>query len=236
MRLGDKKIIYIRKSRQSKRRFSFFLIVLLTVSVIIYSGIYFLDTVRPVIISNAKSKAHRIAQKAINDAVIKLLSNEEITYEDVINLKRSDDGIVVAAESNLEGINILKSKITMEIQDYISGLGTAEISFPVGAFFGTDILAGVGPKVSLEFMPDGMAEVEFLSKFEDSGINQTKLSIDLLVKTTVGLLIPGGDTNIEVKTTVPVVRTVIVGDIPGSYTNVERDGESYEDDVLELAE
>lgn len=236
MRLGKEKIICIRKSRQSKKRFSLLLIVLMSFVLIIYSGIYFLETVRPVIIDNAKFKAHRIAQQAINTAIIKLFSENGVSYSDVIDIKRAEDGTVIAAESNLEGINILKSKIIMETQNYISELDTAEILIPLGAFFGTDILAGVGPRVSLEFMPDGISEVDFISKFEDGGINQTKLSIDLNVSTTVSLLIPGANTNIDVKTTVPVVRTIIVGDVPNSYTNVEREGESYEDDVLELAE
>lgn len=236
MRLGEKKIIHIRKSRQSKRKISFCIIMLVSVSLVLYSGIYFLETVRPVIIRNAKAKAHRIAQSAINDAIIKLLGEGDISYSDVIELKRTEDGKVVAAESNLEGVNILKSKIITEIQNHISQLDTAEVSLPLGAFFGTDILAGVGPRISLEFMPDGTAEVDFTSKFEDSGINQTKLSIDLSVKTTVGLLVPGENTDVEVKTIIPVVRTIIVGDIPNSYTNVERNGEEFEDDVLELAE
>lgn len=236
MRLGEKKIIHIRKSRQSKRKISFCIIMLVSVSLVLYSGIYFLETVRPVIIRNAKAKAHRIAQSAINDAIIKLLGEGDISYSDVIELKRTENGKVVAAESNLEGVNILKSKIITEIQNHISQLDTAEVSLPLGAFFGTDILAGVGPRISLEFMPDGTAEVDFTSKFEDSGINQTKLSIDLSVKTTVGLLVPGENTDVEVKTIIPVVRTIIVGDIPNSYTNVERNGEEFEDDVLELAE
>ena len=236
MRLGKEKIIYIRKSRQSKKRFSLLLVVLISSVIIIYLGIYFLEIVRPVIINNAKFKAHRIAQQAINSAIIKLFTENGVSYSDVIEIKRAEDGTVIAAESNLEGINILKSKIIMETQNYISELDTAEIQIPLGAFFGTDILAGVGPRVSLEFMPDGISEVDFISKFEDAGINQTKLSIDLNVSTTVSLLVPGADTNIYVKTTVPVVRTIIVGDVPNSYTNVEREGESYEDDVLELAE
>ncbi len=236
MRLGKEKIIYIRKSRQSKKRFSLLLVVLISSVIIIYSGIYFLEIVRPVIINNAKFKAHRIAQQAINSAIIKLFTENGVSYSDVIEIKRAEDGTVIAAESNLEGINILKSKIIMETQNYISELDTAEIQIPLGAFLGTDILAGVGPMVSLEFMPDGISEVDFISKFEDAGINQTKLSIDLNVSTTVSLLVPGADTNIYVKTTVPVVRTIIVGDVPNSYTNVEREGESYEDDVLELAE
>ena len=39
-----------------------------------------------------------------------------------------------------------------------------------------------------------------------------------------------------VETTVPIIQTVIVGDIPESYTNVDRDGYQFEDDVLQLAE
>ena len=39
----------------------------------------------------------------------------------------------------------------------------------------------------------------------------------------------------QVETTVPVVQTVIVGEVPGSYVNVDRDGQQFEEDVLQLA-
>ena len=234
MRLGEKKILYIRKSGMEKRRISVLVIVIISVIMLIFAGVYFVETVKPVILSNAKSKAHRIAQRAVNDAVCTLFAESAVKSSDVITLVKDSDGKIVAAESNLEGVNLLKARLVTEIQNNILGIDSAEISMPLGAFFGSNIFAGLGPEISLAFMPDGIAEVEFDSKFEDSGINQTKLSVDLKVKTTVGLLIPGMSTDVDVFSTVPIVRTVIAGDVPDSHTYVERDNSEHQEDIFNL--
>lgn len=236
MRLGEKRIICMRGGRSRKRKLSVLPLVLLVVTIIVYTGISFFKTARSVMIDNAKTEAHRIAQKAINDAVLNVFASSGISYEEIVVLKRADDGKIVAAESNLSGVARLKTEITKEIQSYISNLNGAEVRIPLGAFFGTDLFAGSGPIVTLEFMPDAVTNVDFVSEFENGGINQTRLTVELDVKTKVGMIMPGADTYVTVRTNVPIIQTVIVGEVPQSYTNVERDGYEFEDDVLELAE
>ena len=43
--------------------------------------------------------------------------------------------------------------------------------------------------------------------------------------------VSGADT---VETEIPVVQTVIVGKVPESYINIDRMGEAYEGDVMDL--
>ena len=45
----------------------------------------------------------------------------------------------------------------------------------------------------------------------------------------------GKNKTVEVKTKMPVIQTIIVGDVPDTYTNVERSGDELEDDVLEMS-
>lgn len=233
MRLGERRILYIKKSRNAGM-ISSLVIVIIFILVLIFTGIFFFKNVKPVILSNAKSKAHRIAQKAVNDAVCTLFAENAMKSTDVITLVKDADGKIVAAESNLEGVNLLRARLVTEIQKNITSLDIAEIRMPLGAFFGNDIFAGVGPEVSISFMPDGITEVEFESRFNDSGINQTELAVDLKVKTTVGLLIPGMSTNVDVLSTVPIIRTVIAGDVPDSHTYVERDDSEHQEDIFNL--
>lgn len=187
-------------------------------------------------ISLAETEAQHIAQRAANDAILKMFAKNGVSYSDVVVFEKGEDGKIVAAKSNLEGVNRLKAELTTMIQDYITEIDTAEITIPLGTVMGTDILAGIGPRFSVDFVPYGVTEVDFISNFENAGINQTRLTVDLSVKTDVGLVMPTASAGASVETTVPVIQTVIVGDVPDSYTNVERDGYEFEDDVLELAE
>ena len=184
----------------------------------------------------ARAHAQNIAQQAINDAVLSLFAEGEIDSGDILIFEKDDRGGISEVKSNLDVVSRLKAELTMRIQDYIAGLKSTKIKLPVGSFTGTDILAGVGPYFSLEFVPYGMTTVDFVSEFTDSGINQTRLSVELDVKTSVGLLMPTASSVSRVSTKVPVISTVIVGDVPDGYTNVDREDGSFEDDVLQLAE
>jgi len=236
MRLGTRKIIYLRKSKESKKKFfAFFIIMILFITLSVCFS-YFLDVIRPAMISLAKTNAKRLTEQAINDAIITVFADDKVSYKDVIVLEKKEDGSITAAKSNLEGVNRLKAVLSNQIQKNINKNDTAVVSLPLGTITGTDILAGVGPRFNVQFVPYGNTSVNFNSKFEETGINQTRLIITLEVDTSVGLLIPTISTSVNVKTEVPVIQTIIVGDVPNSYTNVERSGEAYEDDVLQLAE
>ena len=234
LRLGDKKIIYIRKSRESKKKFSAFLIVLLFVSFVIFGALYFAKEVRPVMISLAKTQSKVMAQRAINNAIISIFADNPLSYEDVLIIEKEDNGSVSAVKSNLESVNKLKAELLTKIQNYISEIERLEVYIPLGTIMGSDIFSGIGPSFSVDFVPSGIAAVDFVSKFEDAGINQTRLTIDLNVKATIMLVMPSASAGIDVETKVPVIQTVIVGDVPQSYTNVERTGEEYEEDLMNL--
>ena len=74
------------------------------------------------------------------------------------------------------------------------------------------------------------------TKFSHEGINQTIFEVEAEVTADVSVFMPTIRTSEKVCAKVPVISAIIVGDVPQSYTNVDRHGEEYEDDVLELIE
>ena len=235
MRLGERKLFHIRKSREQKRRFSGFLLVFLFLTLIVYSLVYFMKTIKPIMIVLAETKAQQIAQQAVNDAVIDIFASKGTDISDVLIYEKDDIGSIVAVKSNFDGVNRLKSELALMILDNITEMEKTDIKLPLGMVFGNDMLSTLGPMFTVEFVPYGITAVDFISEFEDAGINQTRLSVELNVKTNVGLLMTGKNETIEVETKVPVIQTVIVGDVPETYTNVERTGDDLEDDVLEMS-
>ncbi len=233
MRLGNKKIINIRKSRESKKKFlAFFILSGVIISVMLFVS-YFLEAIRPMMIEVSKNEAKVLANDAINDAVISIFA-ENLSFEDIYTFEKNGNNDILAVKYNLEKVNLLKSKLSLKIQENIEKTKETRITLPLGTLLGTDILAGMGPKFSVEFMPYGIAQTEFLSEFSDSGINQTRLIINLSVKTSLGLIMPTAKAKIDISQTVPVVQTVIVGDVPESYTNIDREGYEYEGDVMDI--
>ena len=92
-----------------------------------------------------------------------------------------------------------------------------------------------GIRIPVLVVPIEILSVDFKSELVDSGINQTLYRLNIEVEIAVKLLLPIGSEIFNVKTTVPVVQTVIVGDIPDSYTNVEGVKETGPDTILDIA-
>ncbi|MBE7035927.1 MAG: sporulation protein YunB [Ruminococcaceae bacterium] len=232
MRLGEKKRICIKNNRINRKKVSGFLILLLFVSMIGTCIIYFLKSVQPLLLEMARNQTKVIAEQAVQRAVGKLFEN--ISYTEFIKLSRLEDGTISALESDMMRVNQLKAEASIVIQKEIGEIDETEIKVPLGSVTGSVLFAGMGPDLPVTLVPYGRTEVEFKSEFTESGINQTHLEISLMAKSHVGIIMPTGRTAAEIVTELPVVQTVIVGKIPDNYVNIDRVGEEFEGDVMDL--
>ncbi|MBO5733935.1 MAG: sporulation protein YunB, partial [Clostridia bacterium] len=123
-----------------------------------------------------------------------------------------------------------------EVTEALNGISESQLSIPLGTLSGTDIFYGVGPRVPIKIVPYGYAVADIETRFYDTGINQTAFEVVAKVHANVSVLMPTIRQSMKITASVPVASAVVVGDVPDSYTNVERHGLDYEDDVLELIE
>jgi sporulation protein YunB len=234
LRLGARKLIYVRRNRINKKKVSVFLVVVLFIMLVLYSALFFLKTVRPILAAVSEAQANYMATKVINDSVNGIFTDSGITYQDLVAFERDTAGNIKAVQSNMASVNELKATVSIAALEKIANLSEAGIEIPMGSLLGSDLLAGMGPRINVKLMPVGNIYVNFLSGFQEAGINQTKLEINLEVEANVMLLMPTIRKNSKVVTKLPVIQTVIVGDVPDSYTNVEREGGTFENDILDV--
>ncbi|SNS36116.1 sporulation protein YunB [Anaerovirgula multivorans] len=130
------------------------------------------------------------------------------------------DLIIVA---NTMMMNKVASDVALTIQEHLKQIQTASEKIPLGNALGSQLLAQYGPKFKLTVTPLGMVDVNFGTEFEQSGINQTRHRIFLIVNTKVRVIIPFSSNTIEVTTYIPVAETIIVGRVPMNYINVPKD-------------
>lgn len=235
MRLGSKRRICFRTNRVNKKKVSGFLCFIFAIVALLAGALYFLKSVRPVMAELAKSKAQYLAIDMIESAVAEIFREDPISYSDIVTLEKDSDGKIRALQSNLSSVNRLKADISLGIQQKIAELSETELLIPAGSLSGYDFFAGVGPRIRVTLLPYGDTRAEFESSFESAGINQTRLVVNLKVKTSLGLLMPTVNTTCAIESTVPVLQTIIVGEIPDSYLNVDREGGTPAEDALELA-
>lgn len=234
MRLGSKR--YLPAFGKSKKTAGIILGILLFFTVVVFSLFYTLYILRPAVISMAKSRAKEIGIMTLNKVVAEKLKNENINVDDLIEYKYDANGKIASLSGNVITASKLKSELAIEATDAIRNISKSEIGLTLGSLSGVDILYGIGPTIPVEIKPYGYADADIKTKFHQEGINQTAFEIVAQISADVHILMPTISKSEKITTSVPMASAVIVGDVPSSYTNVDRDGYDYEDDVLQLAE
>ena len=182
--------------------------------------------IRPIVIAVAKSKLDYIGNKIVNAAVEKRFKN--VNYSDLVIINKDANEKVAAISVDFAKLNLLKSGVMLDVAEKIESLSETDIKIPLGNFFDTELLMGIGPKVSFKIVPYGTVYVDFRDEF--TAIHEIYLD----VKTTVAAIIPGMKTTSQITTSVMVAHTVIVGEVPESYTGVNEIQGKIEDYILDV--
>lgn len=170
----------------------------------------------------AEYRVKSIVTRAVSSAVDENFP-ENINYNDIVSISKAENGKITSIQTDVGKLNRIFAKVSLSVQDKLSELEKEKISIPLGAILGNRLFATEGPNINLGIIPYGNVETDFKSEFNSAGINQTKHRIYLLVRTEVGVGIPFIEKKTVVTTSLPVAETVIVGEVPGSYINVEID-------------
>ena len=118
-------------------------------------------------------------------------------------------------------INKIASDIALKVERRLQNNKDEEISVPVGALTGNKYLAGMGPGMKIKAIPTGNVITELKTEFEAQGINQTMYRIYLELKCETNILTPYKTIEQEIINQVLLVETLIVGDVPQTYYNLE---------------
>lgn len=175
----------------------------------------------PVICERAGSQLQSDITVICNEAVLDYIDSSNLKYTDIISIERSADGNIRAMNTEIANVNRMKSGILLDIQRKIDEIEEIGVTFPINGFFGF----GGGIEIPVKLISVECVEAELEPAFESVGINQTRLDITLKVKASGKLLLAGQDTEVEVATDVPIAQTIIVGDVPDTYLNVEKNSD-----------
>lgn len=216
---------YSENKKEDFKKITFIFSTILILSIFIGSFIYVDTSLRPTITVLAETKALELANRSINKAVGEIVK-DKINYSDLINTKLDSQGKITMMQSNTIMMNKIASDIALQIQDELKQVKTTTSYIPIGTALKSPILAKYGPKLKVSIEPIGTVSVDFKTDFESSGINQTRHRIYLEAKTQVKVVIPLTTSTKEIKAQIPICETIIVGDVPGSYVNIPKEGVS----------
>ncbi|MGI6703490.1 MAG: sporulation protein YunB [Clostridia bacterium] len=179
--------------------------------------------IKPPLLAISEMRAKTIAVQILNEAIISELTYK-IKYEDLFIAKADNENRITMLQANTMYMNRIASETALNIQENFRQMGTKKVGIPIGSILGSEIFANYGPRLNIGILPMGTVAANFITDFEQAGINQTRHKIYLEVNTQVRVVLPLTSDVVEVATRVPIAETIIVGDIPESYIFVPKDG------------
>lgn len=201
---------------------SVFIVVL-----VIYIFVIIDRNVRPTVLAVSEVQARVIATQIINDAVKENI-NDDIRYQDLIYIQYDNSGRVTLMQANTILMNDIASDVASEVQAKMRKISMSTIKIPLGNVMDSNIIKG--PKINIKIVPQGSVSVDFATEFEESGINQTRHMIYLIITSDVRIIAPLASDTVRVSVNIPIAETVIVGEVPKSFLKLPKN------DILDIKE
>lgn len=189
-------------------------------------------TLNPIINQLCIDKAKNIATNISNEEATVIMN--KYSYEDIVTIVRDDEGNVIMLQTNTKNINAIISDIPVNMVKKFEEEDNCNISIYLGSALGTKYFSARGPKINMKIANVGNVETKLESEFQSQGINQTLHRIYLNLVCEVTILTPYDTIKQKIENQVLLAESVIVGNVPNSYYNIE--GDTSKSDSLRLIE
>ena len=187
--------------------------------------------IRPMVTRLAESRATNRVNRIVAEAVSDAVASGQVDCSRLITFEKDSGGKVTALRSNMPEFNRLQTLISDAVLERLSEMSPVDLSIPLGTLTGSNLLAGRGPYIHVRTQSVGTATAKLRNALTAAGINQTKHQVLLDVEVYVTVLLPGFATSVQVNNELCVAETVIVGEVPGTYTYFATDPDAYAGDA-----
>ena len=177
---------------------------------------------RPVLEAKASSRAANLMTQAIDIAVDNCLQENDMSYGDFVTIATDSAGKVTALTSNTAANSRFKRQVVEAVIRQLSTLDSDALGVPLGTLTDQPLLSGAGPSVRVRVDSVGEGAADYTNSFTSAGVNQTLHRICLEITATVRLFLPGEILPVSVSSSVCVAETVIVGETPETYLNLDK--------------
>lgn len=196
-----------------------YLKVILIFIIIIITYQMILSYIEPVFESLCEQKVKSVATIISNQESTKAMNKYQ--YDELYTIEKDEAGNIVIIRSNVVPINNMISDLTEGIQNRFNEIENTKIDIPLGNVFGSYYFSGLGPSIPTKVVMVGTLDTEVKSEFIAKGINQTLHRIYVNFECYVKIITPIKNFEKKITNQVIIAEHVIVGNIPGSYYNIE---------------
>ncbi|WP_174614173.1 sporulation protein YunB [Virgibacillus ihumii] len=197
---------------------------------------------KPVLMDIAIIKTQEFATRGINTAV-KFAENYD--FDDIFETTTDNEGQVTTLSWKTNVVSKINRVTTDRVEEFFMAMnegrqpqyeeslnepieydGNAEdlprkdptvVEIPLGQITGNAALANLGPKIPVNLDLAGSVRTDVVREVEPFGINNSLVTIYILVEADVQVVIPFTSEVEEVSTKIPIDSTVIMGQVPEFY-------------------
>ncbi len=210
--------LFLRKTGKKRR----ILAIGIAIFIVILTAVYIFETrLSSVVCEMAENRVKAKAAIIMSTAIFEEVEHDDITYDRLVSFEKDENGRITALKTNIIEINRLKSKLSVKILEELSNMDTASLEIPIGTVIGGEIFGGKGPGLKVEVIPVGTVEAEIDNEITSAGINQSRHQILMKVTADITVITTGSRFATTVESYVCIAETVIVGEVPNSYTNIQ---------------
>ena len=193
-----------------------YILTIISVFMVLLAYYYVEVNIKPTLKSICEVQAKVIATKLINETVREQLKKNELK-EQILVPTYDNDGRINMIRTDALVMNTISSNIAKDVQENITSLSNQKFSIPLGSALDSQLLANKGPRLSFTILHQGSVLVDFITEFEESGINQTRYKIYITVSVDMRIISPVTTSTMSVMNNVLIAEIVIVGEVPDSY-------------------
>ncbi len=186
---------------------------------VILSLYYYLKSAYPVLAASCENAAYSRVNSIVTEEIKNIM--KEYKYDDLITIEKDNNGEIRFLKSNVLVMNEMVADITQRIQENIDKQTRIVVFINMGTISGISKLDLVGPKFEIELEAAGDTKVNLSSKFESAGINQTIHKIYVDIDAYIKIITPFGNFEKDMKSKVLLTETIIVGDVPSTYYDLD---------------
>lgn len=217
--------IFYSKEKKKRRKIAIILIAIIATITVENS----VKSISPMFETMCKDKAIQISTSILNKVASNVLKKYD--YKELVSIKQTEENNILTTDVTV--INEIASDIAADVTKELQNLAYDRVKIPIGAIFGNKYLSGMGPKVNITIIPSGTVTTEMKTEFKSEGINQTVYRVYLEVICNEEIVMSYKTIDTKVVNQVLLVETVIVGDVPQTYYNLEGVNRNNAIDIIE---
>ena len=217
--------VFYSKGEKTSKKTAIILIIIVAILTVVNS----LKSINPIFENLCKDKAMEISTKILNEESSKIL--KEYDYKDIVTITEAAENKILKTDVSI--INDIASKLALTVTNRLRKLENEKIKIPSGAILGNKYLSGIGPKFGINIIPSSNVTTEVKTEFKSQGMNQTIYRIYLEVVCNEKILTSYNSLETQIVNQVLLVETVIVGNVPETYYNLEGVNRENSIDIIE---